>query len=127
VFDFDETLIVANTSRHLRIELMRLKESRVMRLIHSVGMVQSEIKRYQDDKSILKQYIEGDQVFDDGKVYKAQPEVVPLLSDNQQPMTRPVIRLQDKNITLTRIILWYVLNCLNLIWGCPWQHIFVSA
>jgi RNA polymerase II C-terminal domain phosphatase-like 1/2 len=54
VFDFDETLIVANTSRHLRIELMRLKESRVMRLIHSVGMVQSEIKRYQDDKSILK-------------------------------------------------------------------------
>jgi hypothetical protein len=50
-----------------------------------------------------KQYIEGDQVFDDGKVYKAQPEVVPLLSDNQQPMTRPVIRLQDKNIILTRI------------------------
>ncbi|GJN21680.1 hypothetical protein PR202_gb09181 [Eleusine coracana subsp. coracana] len=63
----------------------------------------SEIKRYQDDKSILKQYIEGDQVYDDGKLYKAQPEAVPPLSDNHQPMTRPVIRLQEKNIILTRI------------------------
>jgi RNA polymerase II C-terminal domain phosphatase-like 1/2 len=61
------------------------------------------IQRYQDDKSILKQYIEGDQVYDDGKMYKAQPEIVPPLSDNHQSLTRPVIRLQEKNIILTRI------------------------
>ncbi|KAG8071583.1 hypothetical protein GUJ93_ZPchr0006g44155 [Zizania palustris] len=47
VFDLDETLIVANTTRD---------------------------QRYQDDKSILKQYIDGDQVYD-GKLYKVQPEI----------------------------------------------------
>ncbi|OEL17472.1 RNA polymerase II C-terminal domain phosphatase-like 1 [Dichanthelium oligosanthes] len=104
VFDLDETLIVANTSRSFedRIDALQRKQSNETDPQRRNGML-SEIKRYQDDKSILKQYIEGDQVYDDGKVYKAQPEVVPPLSDNQQPMTRPVIRLQDKNIILTRI------------------------
>ncbi|KAF8692955.1 hypothetical protein HU200_039317 [Digitaria exilis] len=104
VFDLDETLIVANTSRSFedRIDALQRKQSNETDPQRRNGML-SEIKRYQDDKSILKQYIEGDQVYDDGKLYKAQPEVVPPLSDNQQPMTRPVIRLQDKNIILTRI------------------------
>ncbi|AQK53888.1 RNA polymerase II C-terminal domain phosphatase-like 1 [Zea mays] len=104
VFDLDETLIVANTSRSFedRIDALQRKLSNETDPQRRNGML-SEIKRYQDDKSILKQYIEGDQVYDDGKVYKAQPEIVPPLSDNQQPMTRPVIRLQDKNIILTRI------------------------
>ena len=104
VFDLDETLIVANTSRSFedRIDGLQRKLSNETDPQRRNGML-SEIKRYQDDKSILKQYIEGDQVYDDGKVYKAQPEIVPPLSDNQQPMTRPVIRLQDKNIILTRI------------------------
>ncbi|RLM78729.1 hypothetical protein C2845_PM12G21610 [Panicum miliaceum] len=104
VFDLDETLIVANTSRSFedRIDALQRKLSNETDPQRRNGML-SEVKRYQDDKSILKQYIEGDQVYDDGKVYKAQPEVVPPLSDNQQPMTRPVIRLQDKNIILTRI------------------------
>ncbi|KAG2660138.1 hypothetical protein PVAP13_1KG407900 [Panicum virgatum] len=104
VFDLDETLIVANTSRSFedRIDALQRKLSNETDPQRRNGML-SEVKRYQDDKSILKQYIEGDQVYDDGNVYKAQPEVVPPLSDNQQPMTRPVIRLQDKNIILTRI------------------------
>ncbi|KAJ1280124.1 hypothetical protein BS78_04G207700 [Paspalum vaginatum] len=104
VFDLDETLIVANTSRSFedRIDGLQRKLSNETDPQRRNGML-SEIKRYQDDKSILKQYIEGDQVFDDGNVYKAQPEIVPPLSDNQQPMTRPVIRLQDKSIILTRI------------------------
>ncbi|KAG2652613.1 hypothetical protein PVAP13_1NG367600 [Panicum virgatum] len=104
VFDLDETLIVANTSRSFedRIDALQRKLNNETDPQRRNGML-SEVKRYQDDKSILKQYIEGDQVCDDGKVYKAQPEVVPPLSDNQQPMTRPIIRLQDKNIILTRI------------------------
>ncbi|KAL6911881.1 hypothetical protein ACP4OV_000686 [Aristida adscensionis] len=104
VFDLDETLIVANTSRSFedRIDALQRKLSNETDPQRISGML-SEIKRYQDDKSILKQYIEGDQVYDDGKVYKAQPEVVPPLSDSHQPMTRPVIRLQEKSIILTRI------------------------
>ncbi|WVZ74470.1 hypothetical protein U9M48_022649 [Paspalum notatum var. saurae] len=104
VFDLDETLIVANTSRSFedRIDGLQRKLSNETDPQRRNGML-SEIKRYQDDKSILKQYIEGDQVYDDGNVYKAQPEIVSPLSDNQQPMTRPVIRLQDKSIILTRI------------------------
>ncbi|TVU03007.1 hypothetical protein EJB05_51471 [Eragrostis curvula] len=104
VFDLDETLIVANTSRSFedRIDALQRKLNNETDPQRMNGML-SEIKRYQDDKSILRQYIEGDQVYDDGKVYKAQPEVVPPLSDNHQPMTRPIIRLQEKNIILTRI------------------------
>jgi hypothetical protein len=104
VFDLDETLVVANTSRSFedRIDALQRKLSNETDPQRRNGML-SEIKRYQDDKSILKQYIEGDQVYDDGKVYKAQPEIVPPLSDNQQTMTRPVIRLQEKDIILTRI------------------------
>jgi len=105
VFDLDETLIIANTTRSFedRIDALQRKlgiETDPQRIS---GML-AEIKRYQDDKSILKQYIESDQASDGGEVYKVQSEVIPPLADNhQQPMTRPVIRLQEKNIILTRI------------------------
>ncbi|KAG8060118.1 hypothetical protein GUJ93_ZPchr0002g24983 [Zizania palustris] len=104
VFDLDETLIVANTTRSFedRIDALQRKLSNETDPQRINGMI-AEIKRYQDDKSILKQYIEGDQVCDDGNLYKVQSEVVPPLSDNHQTMTRPVIRLQEKNIILTRI------------------------
>ncbi|XP_044954528.1 RNA polymerase II C-terminal domain phosphatase-like 1 isoform X1 [Hordeum vulgare subsp. vulgare] len=104
VFDLDETLIVANTTRSFedRIDSLQRKLSNETDPQRMNGML-AEIKRYQDDKSILKQYIEGDQVYDDGKMYKVQPEIVPPLSDNHQSLTRPVIRLQEKNIILTRI------------------------
>ncbi|PNT69120.1 RNA polymerase II C-terminal domain phosphatase-like 1 isoform X2 [Brachypodium distachyon] len=104
VFDLDETLIVANTTRSFedRIDSLQRKLNNETDPQRINGML-AEIKRYQDDKSILKQYIEGDQVYDDGKMYKVQPEIVPPLSDNRQSLTRPVIRLQEKNIILTRI------------------------
>ncbi|KAF5728664.1 C-terminal domain phosphatase-like 1 isoform 1 [Tripterygium wilfordii] len=104
VFDLDETLIVANTMRSFedRIEALQRKIHTEIDPQRVTGIL-AEIKRYQDDKSILKQYAENDQVVENGRVVKVQSEVVPALSDNHQPMIRPLIRLQDKNIILTRI------------------------
>uniref|UniRef100_A0A0A9CPZ4 protein-serine/threonine phosphatase n=1 Tax=Arundo donax TaxID=35708 RepID=A0A0A9CPZ4_ARUDO len=105
VFDLDETLFVANTTRSFedRIDALQRKLSDETDPQRISGML-VEIKRYQDDKFILKQYIESDQVTDGGEVYKVQSEVIPLLADShQQPVTRPIIRLQEKNIILTRI------------------------
>ncbi|XP_068323936.1 RNA polymerase II C-terminal domain phosphatase-like 1 [Pyrus communis] len=104
VFDLDETLIVANTMRSFedRIEALQRKISTEVDPQRISGML-AEIKRYQDDKSILKQYAENDQVVDNARVIKTQAEVVPALSDNHQPIIRPLIRLHEKNIILTRI------------------------
>ncbi|XP_022845674.1 RNA polymerase II C-terminal domain phosphatase-like 1 isoform X3 [Olea europaea var. sylvestris] len=104
VFDLDETLIVANTMRSFedRIEALLRKINSESDPQRVAGMM-AEFKRYQDDKGILKQYAEKDQVVDNGKVIKSQSEVVPALSNNLQPTVRPLIRLQDKNIILTRI------------------------
>ncbi|GAV74436.1 dsrm domain-containing protein/NIF domain-containing protein [Cephalotus follicularis] len=104
VFDLDETLVVANTMRSFedRIEALQRKISTEVDPQRMSGML-AEIKRYQDDKNILKQYAENDQVVENGKVIKIQSEVVPALSDNHQPIVRPLIRLQEKNIILTRI------------------------
>ncbi|KAJ3706529.1 hypothetical protein LUZ61_010234 [Rhynchospora tenuis] len=104
VFDLDETLIVANTTRSFedRIESLQRKISNESDAHRISGMI-AEIKRYQEDRSILKQYAEGDQVTDNGKVYKVQSEVVPRLSDVYPLMTRPIIRLPEKGIVLTRI------------------------
>ncbi|KAL6903739.1 hypothetical protein ACP4OV_004552 [Aristida adscensionis] len=105
VFDLDETLIVANTSRSFedRIDALQRKLCNEIDPQRISAMV-SEIKRYQEDRSILRQYIESDQVTYGGEVYRVQSEVIPPLADNhQQPMARPVIRLQEKNIILTRI------------------------
>lgn len=104
VFDLDETLIVANTMRSFedRIEALQRKISSDVDPQRLSGML-AEVKRYQDDKSILKQYAENDQVVENGRVIKSQTEVVPALSDNHQPICRPLIRLTEKNIILTRI------------------------
>lgn len=104
VFDLDETLIVANTMRSFedRIEALQRKVNSESDPQRVSGML-AEIKRYHDDKSILKQYAESDQVIENGKVIKSQSEVVPALSETHQPIVRPLIRLQDKNIILTRI------------------------
>lgn len=104
VFDLDETLIVANTMRSFedRIEALQRKISSDSDPQRMSGML-AEVKRYQDDKSILKQYVENDQVVDNGRVIKVQSEVVPALSENHQPIVRPLIRLHEKNIILTRI------------------------
>lgn len=104
VFDLDETLIVANTMRSFedRIEALQRKISVETDLQRLAGMM-AEVKRYQDDRAILRQYAETDQVVDDGKVYTVEAEVIPALSDNHQTVVRPLIRLQNKNIVLTRI------------------------
>ncbi|XP_073016962.1 RNA polymerase II C-terminal domain phosphatase-like 1 isoform X1 [Primulina eburnea] len=104
VFDLDETLIVANTMRSFedRIEALQRKISSESDP-HRVSSMVAEVKRYQDDKNILKQYAESDQVIDNGKVIKSQSEVVPALSDNHEPILRPIIRLPEKSIVLTRI------------------------
>ncbi|KAL2341918.1 hypothetical protein Fmac_009858 [Flemingia macrophylla] len=104
VFDLDETLVVANTMRSFedRIEVLHRKINSEVDPQRISGM-QAEIKRYLDDKNILKQYAETDQVVDKGKVIKIQSEIVPPLSDSHQPIVRPLIRLHEKNIILTRI------------------------
>lgn len=104
VFDLDETLIVANTMRSFedRIEALQRKMSTEVDPQRISGIL-SEVKRYQDDKAILKQYVENDQVVDNGRVIKTQFEVVPALSDSHQAIVRPLIRLQERNIILTRI------------------------
>lgn len=104
VFDLDETLIVANTLRSFedRIDSLQRKVSSETDPQRVASML-AEVKRYQDDKYILKQYAESDQVIDNGKVIRSESEVVLALSDNQQTIVRPLIRLQDRNIILTRI------------------------
>ncbi|CAN7031891.1 hypothetical protein IGI04_031127 [Brassica rapa subsp. trilocularis] len=104
VFDLDETLVVANTTRTFEDKIEGLQ-----RRINNEGDPQriaamvAEMKRYQDDRNLLKQYIESDQVIDNGEVVKVQSELVPALSENHQPLVRPLIRLPEKNIILTRI------------------------
>lgn len=104
VFDLDETLIVANTLRSFedRIDSLQRKIN-CETDPHRMASMLAEVKRYQDDKFILKQYAESDQVIDNGKVIRSESEVVLALSDNQQTIVRPLIRLQDRNIVLTRI------------------------
>ncbi|CAL9130461.1 unnamed protein product [Musa acuminata var. zebrina] len=104
VFDLDETLLVANTMRSFedRIDALQRKINNETDPQRVAGMLM-EIKRYQDDKSILKQYAENDQVNENGRLFKVQSEMVPPLSDSHQLIARPVIRLQEKNIILTRV------------------------
>ncbi|KAH9321249.1 hypothetical protein KI387_015888, partial [Taxus chinensis] len=104
VFDLDETLIVANTLRSFedRIDALQRKIGAEIDPQRAYGMM-AELKRYQEDKAILKQYADTDQVFDNGKLIKAESEVVPPQSDKGHPIVRPLIRMQDKNMILTRI------------------------
>ncbi|XP_074272184.1 RNA polymerase II C-terminal domain phosphatase-like 1 [Silene latifolia] len=104
VFDLDETLIVANTLRSFEDRIEALQRKLIVEIdSQRIAGMTAEVKRYQEDKAILKQYAETDQVVDNGKVHKIQAEVVPALSDNHQTIVRPLIRLPDKNIVLTRI------------------------
>ena len=104
VFDLDETLIVADTlwSFEDRIDALQRKIGTEVDSQRASGMA-AELKRYQEDKLILKQYADNDQIFDNGKVIKAESEVVRSQSDKSHPIIRPLIRLQDRNMILTRI------------------------
>ncbi|KAJ0239455.1 FCP1 homology domain-containing protein [Hirschfeldia incana] len=104
VFDLDETLVVASTLHtfDVKIEGLLRRMNSEMDPRRRAVMV-AEMKRYQDDQNLLKQYVEGDQVVENGEVIKAQSEIVPALSDSHKPLVRPLIRLQEKSIVLTRI------------------------
>lgn len=104
VFDLDETLIVANTMKSFedRIEALRSWIARESEASRIAGM-SNEMKRYMDDRWLLRQYIDNDCVVDNGQVYKIQMEEVPPLSGNHERIIRPIVRLPDKNIVLTRI------------------------
>lgn len=105
VFDLDETLIVANTLKSFedRIDALRSWLARETDPLRVAGM-SAELKRYIDDRMLLKQYAESDSVVDNGKLFKVQMEEVPPLSDSHEKVVRrPIIRLQDKNIVFTRI------------------------
>lgn len=104
VFDLDETLIVANTMKSFedRIEFLQRRIACETDTLRVSGM-KAELKRYLEDRTLLKQYSENDQVCDNGKLIKIQHEEVPPISSNQDPVVRPIIRLNERNIVLTRI------------------------
>ncbi|CAI9782397.1 unnamed protein product [Fraxinus pennsylvanica] len=104
VFDLDETLIVANTMKSFedRIESLRDWIERETDPIRESGIV-AQMKRYVEDRVLLKQYAETDCVVDGGKVYNVQHEEVPQLSDGIERVVRPVVRLPEQNVVLTRI------------------------
>ncbi|KAL9266616.1 RNA polymerase II C-terminal domain phosphatase-like 1-like protein, partial [Drosera capensis] len=104
VFDLDETLVVAYTLKSFedRMEGVRRKMGSETDPARRAGM-QAEIRRYQEDRAMLKQFADNDQIVDNGEMIEAQSEIVLALSDNHPTVIRPIIRLQEKNIILTRI------------------------
>ncbi|GLJ50168.1 hypothetical protein SUGI_1067360 [Cryptomeria japonica] len=104
VFDLDETLLVANTLRSLqdRIEALKWRISGEIDPKLVAGM-STEIRRYQDDQKVLKQFVENDHIYYNGKLIKAQSEIVPAPSEDHPPLVRPIIRLCEQRIILTRI------------------------
>ncbi|KAI3732343.1 hypothetical protein L1987_63547 [Smallanthus sonchifolius] len=104
VFDLDETLIVANTMKSFedRIEVLTGWIGQESDPIRVSGMT-SELKRYVEDRALLKQYAENDVVMDNGQTYNVKPEEVPVNAAGNERVQRPVIRLPDKNVVLTRI------------------------
>ncbi|CAD6235877.1 unnamed protein product [Miscanthus lutarioriparius] len=104
VFDLDETLIVANTMKSFedRIEMLSHRMDVEDDPIRIAGM-SAEIKRYIEDKELLKEFIDTDTVTDNGKIVGTQKEEVQPMSGGQERVLRPVIRLPDRNAILTRI------------------------
>ena len=104
VFDLDETLIVANTMKSFedRIEALSRRIDLENDPLRVSGMY-AELRRFLDDKTLLKQYAENDNVTDNGRLIGVQNEEVRSLSSSSEPVVRPVIRIPDKNIVLTRI------------------------
>ncbi|CAL4953591.1 unnamed protein product [Urochloa decumbens] len=104
VFDLDETLIVANTMKSFedRIDLLSRRMDVEDDPVRIAGM-SAEIKRYIEDKELLKEFIDTDTVTDNGKIVGTQKEEVQPMSGGQERVLRPVIRLPDRNAILTRI------------------------
>ncbi|GJN17113.1 hypothetical protein PR202_gb04155 [Eleusine coracana subsp. coracana] len=104
VFDLDETLIVANTMKSFedRIEMLSRRMEVEEDPVRIAGM-SAEIKRYIEDKELLKEFIDTDTVTDNGRIVGTQKEEVIPVSGGQERVFRPVIRLHERNAILTRI------------------------
>ncbi|XP_047081587.1 RNA polymerase II C-terminal domain phosphatase-like 2 isoform X1 [Lolium rigidum] len=103
VFDLDETLIVANTVASFERRIGDL--SHKMEAVDDPGRVaamSAEIKRYIEDRALLKEFIDKDTVTDNGRILVAQKEEVQPIGA-QDRLLRPVIRLPERNAILTRI------------------------
>ena len=68
-----------------------------------VSGMTSELKRFVEDRALLKQYIENNSVTDNGQTYNVKLEEVHMNAAGNERVVRPVIRLPEKNIVLTRI------------------------
>jgi RNA polymerase II C-terminal domain phosphatase-like 1/2 len=127
VFDLDETLIVANTVASFERRIGDL--SHKMEAVDDPGRVaamSAEIKRYIEDRALLKEFIDKDTVTDNGRILAAQKEEVQPIGA-QDRLLRPVIRLPERNAILTRInpevqlFLTQLLLLLLLFIGCLWR------
>ncbi|KAK1355733.1 Protein-serine/threonine phosphatase [Heracleum sosnowskyi] len=103
VLDLDETLLVGNTMRSFKDKIASLRR-RMTRETDPVrkSEIFSEMELYEEDQRLLKQYIDRDSVVENGNVYNVQAEVVTMY-ESQKRILRPVIRLLDRSIVLTRI------------------------
>lgn len=103
VLDLDETLIVSNTMKSFgdKIANLRNRIARETDPVRKSGM-SAEMVLYEEDQRLLKHYIDRDSVVDNGNVYNVQAEVVKIC-ESQERIVRPVIRLLDRSIVLTRI------------------------
>lgn len=65
----------------------------------------AELKRYVQDRTLLKQFVDDDRVWDNDaeKYVNAQVEMVPPTTEGSIPLMRPVVRLQERNMVFTRI------------------------
>ena len=69
----------------------------------TVAGMSAEIKRYIEDRELLKEFIDTDTVTDNGKIVGTQKEEVHPMPGVQDRLLRPVIRLPGRNAILTRI------------------------
>ncbi|KAH7433554.1 hypothetical protein KP509_07G074800 [Ceratopteris richardii] len=105
VFDLDETLIVANTMRSFedRIDALGSKLKGEVDAQKVSGM-SAELKRYMQDRALLRQFTDDDKVWDNtmNTFVTAQAEEVPSAMGGIS-VKRPIVRLQDRNMVFTRI------------------------
>eukprot|EP00850_Spirogloea_muscicola_P004005 SM000017S02745 [mRNA] locus=s17:76845:83960:+ [translate_table: standard] len=104
VLDLDETLLVANAAKGFDDKIENVKRKiRAESDQAKRAALEGELLRLQGDRALLKQYSEDDQIEDNGHIMKADLEVVQPVNDGALPILRPIIRLPEKQLVLTRI------------------------
>lgn len=97
VLDLDGTLLAAYSPPIYDSHIKNLKHKLVNQGVQH--QLAQRIKQYEDDFTILKQYMESDKVEIGGAVYEARSETMPALPGRSQVL-RSVIRLHDQGIIL---------------------------